>query len=73
MESEFVVLTDNIGLIVLFEEFFIFVISQQIEIPMVYQDSTSAITVETKGGSIVHNKHLKAGMNLYWEAAEERE
>jgi hypothetical protein len=65
MESEFVVLTDNIGLVVLFEEFFIFVISQQIKIPMVYQDSTYAITEEAKGGSIVHNRYLKVGMNLY--------
>jgi hypothetical protein len=59
-ESELVALTDNIGFIELFEEFFSFIINQEEKIPpLIYQDSTSVISLVMKGGGIVRMKHLR--------------
>ncbi len=64
-ESELVTLTDNIGFIELFEEFFSFIINQEEKIPpLIYQESTSVISLVTKGGGIVRTKHLRVRMNL---------
>ncbi len=71
-ESELVTLTDNIGFIELFEEFFSFIINREEKIPpLIYQDSTSVISLVTKGGGIVRTKH-RVRMNLCKEAVEEK-
>ena len=72
-ESELVTLTDNIGFIELFEEFFNFIINREEKIPpLIYQDSTSVISLVMKGGGIVRTKHLRVRMNLCKEALEEK-
>lgn len=47
-ESELVALMDNVGLVELFEEFVSFIANDTIPKPVVYQDSTSGITLVTK-------------------------
>ncbi len=65
MESELVALTDNIGFVEIFEEFFGFIINREKRVPpLIYQDSTSVISLVTKGGGIVRTKHLRVRMNL---------
>lgn len=72
-ESKLVALTDNIGFIELFEEFFSFIIYQEEKMPpLIYRDSTSDISLVTKGGGIVRTKHLHVRMNLCKEAVEEK-
>ncbi len=43
MDSELIGLTDNLGLVELFNEFVSFIAGTAVEIPIVYQDSTSVI------------------------------
>ena len=64
MESELVALTDYIGLVELFAEFAAFITDSPVQIPVIYQDSTSIIALVTKGGGIVRTKHLHVRMNL---------
>jgi hypothetical protein len=72
-ESELVALTDNIGFIELFEEFFSFIINREEKMPpLIYQDSTSVISLVTKGGGIVRTKHLRVRMYLCREAVDEK-
>ena len=63
-ESELVALTDYIGLVELFAEFIGFVTNSSVQVPVIYQDSTSVVTLVTKGGGIVRTKHLRVRMNL---------
>ena len=39
--------------------------------PIIYQDSTSVISLITKGGGITQTKHLRARMNLGKEVVDE--
>ena len=71
-ESELVALTDNLGLIELFEEFVSFIQNRSMGIPIIYQDSTSVITLVTKGGGVVRTRHLRARMNLGQEAIQDK-
>jgi hypothetical protein len=51
-ESELVALSNYVGFIELFQEFVSFIISDNLPVPIVYQDSTSVITLVTKGGGV---------------------
>ncbi len=70
-ESELVALSDNLGFIELFEEFLAFVENCGKKMPTIYQDSTSVISLVTKGGGVIRTKHLRVRMNLTKEAIEE--
>ncbi len=70
-ESELVGLTDNISFIELFKVFFCFVTHTEKRSPLIYQDSTSVISLVTKGGGVVRTKHLRVRMNLCKEAVDE--
>jgi hypothetical protein len=72
-ESKLVALMDNIGFIGLFEDFFSFIINREEKMPpLIYQDSTSVISLVIKGGGIVRTKHLHVRMNLCKEGVEEK-
>ena len=49
-ESKFVDLTDNLGLVALFEEFVSFIMNHPMHTPKIYQDSTSVITLSPRRG-----------------------
>ncbi len=68
-ESELVALTDNLGLIELFEEFLSFIQNRSMETPTIYQDSSSVVT---KGGGVVRTRNLRARMNIGQEAIQEK-
>ncbi len=70
-ESELVGLTDNVSFIELFEDFFHFITHTEKQTPLIYQDSTSVISLVTKGGGIVRMKHLRVRRNLCKEAVDE--
>ena len=56
-----------------FEDFFSFIINREEKMPpLIYQDSTSVISLVIKGGGIVRTKHLHVRMNLCKEAVEEK-
>jgi hypothetical protein len=61
-------LTDNIGLVELVHEFVEFVTMQSVTTPIIYQDSTSVISLITKGGGITRTKHMRARMHIGKEA-----
>jgi hypothetical protein len=72
-ESELVALIDNIGFVELFEDFFSFILNQEKKMPpLIYQDSTSVISLVMKGGGIACTKHLHIRMNLCREAVDEK-
>jgi hypothetical protein len=71
-ESELVALSDYIGFIELFHEFISFLIPDDIPVPIVYQDSTSVITLVTKGGGVTRTRHLRNRMHLVKEASDEQ-
>ncbi len=71
-EAELVGLTDNLGLIVLFHEFVSFLVGKTVALPIAYQDSTSVVTLVTKGGGVVRTKHLRVRMHLAKEQLEEK-
>jgi hypothetical protein len=58
-DAKLVGLTDNLGLVILFHEFVSFVASVRVLLPLVYQDSTSVITLVTQGGGVTWTKHLR--------------
>jgi hypothetical protein len=70
-ESELVALTDNVGFVELFEEFLAFILNINQRVPTIYQDSTSVISLVTRGGGVMRTKHLRARMNLGLEAVTE--
>jgi hypothetical protein len=58
-ENKLVTLTDNIGFMELFGDFFSFIINQEKKMPpLICQDSTLVIFLVMNGGGIVHTKHL---------------
>jgi hypothetical protein len=63
-------LTDNIGLVELFEEFITFLIKDKIPTPVIYQDSTSVVTLVTHGGGVTRTRHLRNRMHLAKEAVD---
>jgi hypothetical protein len=65
-------LTDHIGFAEAFAEFFGFIVGEEAKAPTIYQDSTSVISLVTKGGGVVRTKHLRVRMNLCREAVEEK-
>jgi len=71
-EAELVGLTDNIGLVELFHEFISFLFGKPIPTPIIYQDSTSVISLVTRGGGITRTKHMRARVNLGKECFDEK-
>lgn len=71
-EAELVGLTDNLGLVELFHEFLSFLFGKPIPTPIIYQDSTSVISLVTRGGGITRTKHMRARVNLGKECFDER-
>jgi hypothetical protein len=58
-ESELVALTDNIGIIELFDKFITFLVNDKIPTPVIYQDSSSVVSLVTQGGGITRTRHLR--------------
>jgi len=71
-ESELVALTDNIGFVELFAEFLGFITNTDVTIPIIYQDSTSVISLVKEGGGLTRTKHLRVRMELCKEALKEK-
>jgi hypothetical protein len=69
-ESELVALTENIGLVELFEEFITLLIKDKITTPIMYQDISSVVTLVTHGGGVTRTRHLKNHMHLAKEAVD---
>jgi hypothetical protein len=70
-EAELVALSDNLALVELFSEFVAFVMDSEEIKPLVYQDSTSVITMVTEGGGVVRMKHMRTRMHLVLEAVRQ--
>jgi hypothetical protein len=49
-EAELIALSNNLGFIELFHEFISFLMNAIAEIPLIYQDNTSVISMVTSGG-----------------------
>ena len=45
---------------------------KRVALPIVYQDSTSVISLVTRGGGVTRTKHLRARMNIVKESLELR-
>jgi hypothetical protein len=74
MEVDLIALTENLGLIELFQEFmeFVeFVTRWKVKTPMVYQDCNAVVTLVTIGGGKLQTKHLRARMYLGKEMVDE--
>jgi hypothetical protein len=71
-EAELIGLSDNLGLVELFKEFVEFLVGQEIEVPIVYQDCKAVISLVTIGGGVTRMKHLRARMNLGKEMIDEK-
>ena len=72
-ECELVALTDKLRLIGLFHEVVLFLIGKEADVPIMSQDSTSVISLITKGGGTTRTKHLRAQMFIAKELVELRE
>lgn len=72
-EAELVGLTDNLGLVELFQEFWCFINNNKnIAKPLIHQDSTSVLTLVTKGGGVTRTKHMRARVFLAKESIDEK-
>ena len=71
-ECELVALTDKLRLIGLSHEFLSFLTGKEADVPIVYQDSMSVISLITKGGGTTRTKHLRARMFIAKELVELR-
>jgi hypothetical protein len=69
-EAELIALTDNLGLVELFQEFVYFVTKKTTKTPVIFQDCNAVATLVTKGGGKLRTKHLRARMNLGKEAVD---
>ncbi len=58
-EAELVALLDNVGFVELFHEILSFILNWAVDIPTVYQENTSVISLVTLGGDKVRTKHFK--------------
>ncbi len=56
----------------LLEEFLTFMENCGKRVPTIYQESTSVISLVTKGGGVIRTKHLRVRMNLVKEVVEEK-
>ncbi len=54
------------------QNFFRFIVGEEAKAPTIYQDSTSVISLVTKGGGVVRTKYLRVRMNLCREAVQEK-
>jgi hypothetical protein len=70
-EAELVALSDNLGLVELLVDFLAFITDLKEIKPLVYQDSTSIITMVTVGGGVTRMKHMRTRMNLVLEAVKQ--
>jgi hypothetical protein len=71
-ESELVALSDYVGFVELFQEFISFLVSEKLPMPIIYQDSTSVVTLVTQGGGVTRTRHLRNRMHLVKEAVDEQ-
>jgi hypothetical protein len=71
-EAELIALSDNVGLVELFHEFLGFVLNCKVDVPIIYQDNTSVISLVTIGGGVTRTKHLRARMCLVKEVVDEK-
>ncbi len=71
-ESELVALMDHISFAEAFAVFLGFIFGEEAKAPTIYQDSTSVISLVTKGGGVVWTKHLRVQMNLCREAVQKK-
>ena len=55
----------------MFAEFVAFVTNSEQMKPLIYQDSTSVITMVTGGGGVTRTKTMRTRMNLVLEAVKE--
>jgi hypothetical protein len=70
-EAELIALTDNLGLVELFQEFVDYVTKKTTKMPVIFQDCYAVVTLVTKGGGKLRTKHLRARMNLRKEVVDE--
>jgi hypothetical protein len=70
-EAELVALLDNVGFAEIFVEFVAFVMNSEQMKPLIFQDSTSVITMVTEGGGVTRTKMMRMRMNLVLEAVKE--
>jgi hypothetical protein len=62
-EAELVVLSDTLGFMELFAEFLAFVKDTKQLKPIIYQDSTLAITMVVEGGGATRTKHMRTRLH----------
>lgn len=62
----------TLGLLSFFSEFIEFITNRKLEIPIIYQDSTSVISLVKEGGGVARTKHLRVHMALCQEALMEQ-
>jgi hypothetical protein len=72
-KAKLMALSDNLGFIELFQEFITFVTNAKIEIPLIFQDNTSVISMVTTGGGITRTKHMRTRMFLVLESLKEQQ
>jgi hypothetical protein len=71
-EAELVGLTDKMSFAELVWELVCFLVGKCLPVPVIYQDSTSVISLITQGGGVARTKHLRARINLAKEMLEEK-
>jgi hypothetical protein len=71
-EAELIALTDNLGLVELFQEFVEFITQKKVSTPEVFQDCNAVVSLVTLGGGKLRTKHLRARMNLGKEMVDEK-
>jgi hypothetical protein len=71
-EAELIALTDNLGLVELFQEFVEFITRKKVSVPVVFQDCNAVVSLVTLGGGKLRTKHLRARMNLGKEMVDEK-
>ncbi len=69
--AELVALSDNLGLVGLFAEFLSFVTNRKEIKPLIYQESTSVITMVMEGGGVTRTKHMRTRLHLVLEAVQQ--
>jgi hypothetical protein len=66
---ELVALLDNLGLVELFAACLSLVTDRNEIKPLIYQESTSVITMLNKGGVVTRTKHMRTQLHLVLEAS----
>ena len=70
-EAELVGLSDKMSFAEMVWEFVCFLVGKRVPAPIIYQDSTSVISLITQGEGARRTKHLRARMNLAKEMLDE--